>query len=604
MIENNISEFPEDIQITKHQAYQADVQNSLDTSEIDPLIPTPDHPRQILGYPTDTRIHWTSSFYKELSEIINKGTVTFETPNKDDIITPTTVKFRTKLTADGRVDKLKSRIAYRGDLMKDNSFPHSTWCPIAGFRALKMFLSFAAEYRRRVYQLDFVAAFLQADVIGRKFVKFPEEWKEILRDYPHLHKWIGVPLRLKKSLYGDRVANLAWDETQSKWLTSSEIGFARLPSEESIYMKRVGNEFIAILNAVDDQLYFATKPELKEWFEKVTKSRFDVKLMGQANWYLQSRIIQHTDYSITLDQSRYAALTCNKYLPNASDQHVTPRMRKKYCTPIPVTTVFTKKDCCPTYSDVMDLQEEFGFEYAAAVGSLIYLMNTYIRLNFAIRKLARFMQYPGRNHFKTLLHLLRHLQCYRLRGGIKFYSNITKSPLHRHLTLAGHDKFAEFPIVVFSDSSFQDCPDTSRSTGGYLIFMQGAVVDAWSSMPQLVAYSTCEAEYSTASLATMAAFYIKKVFNEFHSIHPDYQLTIPIGIDSQSAIDTANSHKETQKTRHFMRRFHFVRLAVGASQIILFKIDGKENCSNCLTKALPADQLAKETTVFEVDVDP
>jgi hypothetical protein len=45
-------------------------------------------------------------------------------------------------------------------------------------------------------------------------------------------------LRLKKSLYGDRVASLAWDETQSKWLTNPEIGFARLPSEESIYISR------------------------------------------------------------------------------------------------------------------------------------------------------------------------------------------------------------------------------------------------------------------------------------------------------------------------------------------------------------------------------
>jgi hypothetical protein len=28
------------------------------------------------------------------------------------------------------------------------------------------------------------------------------------------------------------------------------------------------------------------------------------------------------------------------------------------------------------------------------------------------------------------------------------------------------------------------------------------------------------------------------VYNELHGIDPDYQLTIPIGIDSQSAVDT------------------------------------------------------------------
>jgi hypothetical protein len=361
-----------------HHAYQINVENALDTTTIDPLLPTPDNWKQILSYPPHIKTLWTKSFAKELKELIKKDTVTHDTPNKDDPIIPVTAKYRVKLTADGQVEKLKTRIALRGDMMKNNMFTPDTWCPIAGFRALKMFLAFAAECRQRVYQLDYVAAFLQADVIGRKFTKFPADWKELLEDYPDLHQWLGMPLRLKKSLYGDRVANLAWDETQSKWLTSFEIGFLRLPSEESIYIKRSDSDFIVVLNAVDDQLYFATNPALRNWFEKATQSRFDVQLMGQSNWYLQSRITQHADYSITLDQSRYAALVLQRYLMRASDADVTVLMKNKFATPIPVTTIFTKKDCCPTYSDVMELQEEFGFEYAAAVGSLIYLMNTYI----------------------------------------------------------------------------------------------------------------------------------------------------------------------------------------------------------------------------------
>jgi hypothetical protein len=241
-----------------------------------------------------------------------------------------------------------------------------------------------------------------------------------------------------------------------------------------------------------------------------------------------------------------------KYLYGASDSEVTLKMKEKYATPVPSTTIFTKSDCSPTYSKVVELQQEFGFEYAAVVGSLIYLMDTYTRLKHSIRKLARFTQYPGRTHFNLLLHLLRHLQCHRLRGGIKFYSVITKAPLHQHLTTTGNSKFADYPIVVFSDASFQDCPDSGRSTGGFLIFMQGGVVDATSTIPQLVAWSTCEAKYCMGALAAMAAFYTRKVYNELHGIDPEYQLTIPIGIDSQSAIDTAISHKETQRTKTFL----------------------------------------------------
>jgi hypothetical protein len=57
-------------------------------------------------------------------------------------------------------------------MIRETTFTPDTWCPIAGFRALKMFLAFAAECQQRVYQLDYVAAFLQADVIGRKFTQF------------------------------------------------------------------------------------------------------------------------------------------------------------------------------------------------------------------------------------------------------------------------------------------------------------------------------------------------------------------------------------------------------------------------------------------------
>jgi hypothetical protein len=68
-------------------------------------------------------------------------------------------------------------------------------------------------------------------------------------------------------------------------------------------------------------------------------------------------------------------------------------------------------------------------------------------------------------------------------------------PLSVATTPRGAQRHADSPIIVFTDSSFQDSPDTCRSTGGYLIFIQGAVVDVTSTMPSIVAQSTCEAEY-------------------------------------------------------------------------------------------------------------
>jgi hypothetical protein len=126
----------------------------MEQTQIDPLLPTPDNWKQILSYPPHIKTLWIKSFVKELKELIKKETVTHETPNKDDPFIPVTVKYRVKITSEGLVEKLKTPIALRGDMMKETMFTPDTWCPIAGFRALMMFLAFAAECQQRVYTMS------------------------------------------------------------------------------------------------------------------------------------------------------------------------------------------------------------------------------------------------------------------------------------------------------------------------------------------------------------------------------------------------------------------------------------------------------------------
>jgi hypothetical protein len=100
-----------------------------------------------------------------------------------------------------------------------------------------------------------------------------------------------------------------------------------------------------------------------------------------------------------------------------------------------------------------------------------------------------------------------------------------------------------------------------------------------STMPLLVSQSTCEAESCMASFCVMAGLYIKKVLNEILGHYSDRPLTILVGTNSQSAMDTANSRKETNRTRHIARRFHFVRHCIGNGMTTLFKVPG--NFQSC-----------------------
>jgi hypothetical protein len=86
---------------------------------------------------------------------------------------------------------------------------------------------------------------------------------------------------------------------------------------------------------------------------------------------------------------------------------------------------------------------------------------------------------------------------------IKFYSNADTSPVNKLLAEKNIDDLSD--IIAFSDASWQDCPDTGRSTVGYLVFYQGGVVATGSSMPTPVAMSSAEAEYMAAAAASMTA---------------------------------------------------------------------------------------------------
>ena len=135
-----------------------------------------------------------------------------------------------------------------------------------------------------------------------------------------------------------------------------------------------------------------------------------------------------------------------------------------------------------------------------------------------------------------------------------------------------------------------------------MIMMQGGAVQATTVVPKLNANSVGEAEYCTAALCIMAGCFIRKLYNEFRGEHADQPLTIPLGLDSKAAQDIAASARETNRTRHIERRYHYYRESEQQGHTRTFYIPGEENWSNNLTKPERADQIKKEAEIFHVDV--
>ena len=102
-----------------------------------------------------------------------------------------------------------------------------------------------------------------------------------------------------------------------------------------------------------------------------------------------------------------------------------------------------------------------------------------------------------------MLHLIGYIKNTSNKH-LKFYSNLKESPIYKVLT-ENKITIDEDTVVTFTDSSWNDCIDMGRSTGGNGSIMQGGPVDHSSHLPIPVAMSSGEAEYISAATACMRA---------------------------------------------------------------------------------------------------
>ena len=95
--------------------------------------------------------------------------------------------------------------------------------------------------------------------------------------------------------------------------------------------------------------------------------------------------------------------------------------------------------------------------------------------------LQNFSHNPGIIHFRALLHLIGFLKNTSYKG-LKFFSDFKCSNVYKLLN-NNNIETTEDSVIIFSDSSWNDCIDTGRSTGGYISFNQGGPADYGSHLP-------------------------------------------------------------------------------------------------------------------------
>ena len=103
--------------------------------------------------------------------------------------------------------------------------------------------------------------------------------------------------------------------------------------------------------------------------------------------------------------------------------------------------------------------------------------------------------------------------------GLKYYADLNDAPVTDILRQANIN--TKNHLMAFSDSSWQDFPDTGRNTGAYIIFYQGGPIDHGTHVPGPVAQSSSESEYNAACTTGMDLANLRMLLHELLNEDPD-----------------------------------------------------------------------------------
>ncbi|EDN02358.1 hypothetical protein HCAG_00222 [Histoplasma mississippiense (nom. inval.)] len=452
-----------------------------------------------------------------------------EQPKKDQLFPSaqgTTGKKRGRpKDEDGKITSYKARWVVQGFRQKKGVDYDLTYAPVISADTIRTIFAVAASKGWKIRQIDFVTAFLNAELPEgeRPYMQQPKGFE------------VGDP---------EKNAPRNWFNLITSYL--GKIGFVASEWDSGLWYNREKQVYLTLY--VDDMKLVGPDEGALEDTAKLIAKEFNIKDLGEARHYLGMKV-ERGDEGICLSQEVYIDQALKKF--NMTE-----------CNPVrtPMDPGFA-----PEGGDPFD--ESL---YRAAVGTLQHLA-TYTRpdIAFAVGYLGRWASKPTTACWAAVKHLLRYLK------GTKSLRII-----YRHTAEVGTK------LNAFSDSDWAGDVGDRKSTSGMVILLAGGPISWKSSKQGVVALSTTEAEYVACSEALKTVIRIRGLLNELGLADGSSPAPTIMNIDNTGAIAVANGEKVTRNVRHIDIRFHHVRDEVRKGTIKLCHIESAGMAADCLTKAL------------------
>ena len=139
--------------------------------------------------------------------------------------------------------------------------------------------------------------------------------------------------------------------------------------------------------------------------------------------------------------------------------------------------------------------------------------------------------------------------------------------------------------VGHADADWGRDPDSRRSTTGFVVLLNNALV-AWKSCKQLtVALSTMEAEYMALTDAAKEIKWIRQLFDELNYGIVPRPPTI-LRTDNQGALALAKNPVNHSRSKHIDIKHHFIRETIAQGIVWLEHVASGDMAADFLTKPL------------------
>ena len=181
--------------------------------------------------------------------------------------------FRTKLKADGSLDKYKARLVAKGFQQTPGVDYDETFSPVIKASTIRIVFTTDVSRGWDIQQIDINNAFLNGDLREEVFMTQPECFSDSAK--PH------HVCRLRKALYGLKQAPRAWFEKLREALLS--WGFYNSVSDTSLFYSRKNGKLLLLLVYVDNILITGECSDDVQHLNQDLHHQFALKILGSVS---------------------------------------------------------------------------------------------------------------------------------------------------------------------------------------------------------------------------------------------------------------------------------------------------------------------------------